>query len=54
MVIKFIFKILQCCFLCVERFLKFLTKNAYIEVRWRASAGARGLTLSVNAHASMA
>lgn len=31
-VVKAIFACLQCCFACVEKFLKFLNKNAYIEI----------------------
>lgn len=30
--LKHVLKALQCLFLCFERFLKFLNKNAYIEV----------------------
>ncbi|GFR78489.1 choline transporter-like protein 2 [Elysia marginata] len=31
-VAKFIIKCLQCCFWCLEKFLKFLNKNAYIMI----------------------
>jgi len=30
--LKFFFNILQCCFKCLERFLKFITKRAYIMI----------------------
>jgi len=30
--VKTLFKVMQCCLLCFERFLKFLNKNAYIEI----------------------
>ena len=41
-VIKILFKCLQCCFLCLERFLKMLNNNAWVEVRHRRTAGPRG------------
>jgi hypothetical protein len=31
-ILKGILCMLQCCFACLERFLKMLTKNAYVEV----------------------
>jgi len=31
-VIKFLLKCLKCCFWCLEKFMKFLNKNAYIEI----------------------
>jgi len=31
-VAKFLLKCLKCCFWCLEKFLKFLNKNAYIEI----------------------
>ena len=31
-VVKFILKCMRCCFWCLEKFMKFLNKNAYIEV----------------------
>ncbi|XP_065646897.1 choline transporter-like protein 4 isoform X2 [Hydra vulgaris] len=31
-VTKFLLKCLKCCFWCLEKFLKFLNKNAYIEI----------------------
>eukprot|EP01116_Phalansterium_solitarium_P004452 TRINITY_DN15472_c0_g1_i1.p1 TRINITY_DN15472_c0_g1~~TRINITY_DN15472_c0_g1_i1.p1 ORF type:complete len:628 (-),score=143.00 TRINITY_DN15472_c0_g1_i1:47-1930(-) len=30
--LKFFFKLLKCCFYCLERFLKFINKNAYIMI----------------------
>ena len=32
-VAKFVMKCLQCCFWCLEKFLKFINRNAYIMVR---------------------
>jgi len=31
-VVKFLLKCLKCCFWCLEKFMKFLNKNAYIEI----------------------
>ena len=31
-VIRFILKCMKCCFWCLEKFMKFLNKNAYIEI----------------------
>jgi len=31
-VVKFLLKCLRCCFWCFEKFMKFLNKNAYIEI----------------------
>ncbi|CAB4037806.1 choline transporter 4 [Paramuricea clavata] len=31
-IVKYIMKCLKCCFWCLEKFLKFLNKNAYIEI----------------------
>ena len=31
-VVKFLIKCLKCCFWCLEKFMKFLNKNAYILV----------------------
>jgi hypothetical protein len=31
-VLKWLLCCMQCCFACVEKFLKFLNKNAYIEI----------------------
>ncbi|XP_028395012.1 choline transporter-like protein 4 [Dendronephthya gigantea] len=31
-IVKYILKCLKCCFWCLEKFLKFLNKNAYIEI----------------------
>ena len=44
-ILKALLCALQCCFLCVERFLKMLTKNAYVEVgpRMRATAAVLGV-----------
>lgn len=31
-VVKYVIKCMKCCFWCLEKFLKFLNKNAYIEI----------------------
>lgn len=31
-VMKYVMKCLRCCMMCFERFIKFLNKNAYIQI----------------------